>query len=217
MLFTFNLKKTLVPVMIFMAGTSFVFSADKTPNKKEETNKNEPRAIRAEPRIPSAVKVHSLGIGVGQTFLRGKWDDLGEDKITWDLLYTYAASHSFDFIADFHSTKHAHRQQWVRTTGLGLGIKAKIYQFDAFAPFATGGLGFYEPKTKRYVNGVLTESESKVSFGWHFGVGAELRLNRHFTTGILAKLHNPFDVKQEIGPEVEGSYSKLMITGMYSF
>lgn len=214
--FTFNLKKTLVPVIAFMVGTSFAFSAEKTP-EKAEPKKAEPRISTPEPRVPSTVKVHSVGVGVGQTFLKGKFDDYGEDKITWDLLYTYAASHSFDFIADFHSNKHKFRQQWVRTTGLGLGIKAKVYQFDAFAPFATGGLGFYQPKVKRYVNGVLTESETKTSFGWHVGVGAELRLNRHFSTGLLAKIHNPFDVKQEFGPEVEGSYGKLMITGMYTF
>ena len=214
--FTFNLKKTLVPIITFLVGTSFVISAEKTP-EHPEPKKVEPKAPTPEPRVPSTVKVHSLGIGIGQTFLKGKFDDYGEDKITWDLIYTYAASHSFDFIADFHSNKHEFRQQWVRTTGLGLGIKAKIYQFDAFAPFVTGGLGFYQPKVRRFVNGVLTESETKTSFGWHLGVGAELRLNRHFSTGLLAKVHNPFDVKQEVGPEIEGSYGKLMITGMYTF
>ena len=214
--FSLNFNKKLVPVIVFMIGTSFAFGAEEAVEKKE-TKKTEPRVVSAEPRVPGAVKVHSVGVGIGQTFLRGKFEDYGEDKITWDLLYAYSASHSFDFIADFHSNKHSFRQQWVRTTGLGLGIKAKVYQFDAFAPFATGGLGFYQPKVKRYVNGVLQESETKTSFGWHVGVGAELRLNRNFTTGILAKLHNPFDVKQYLGPEVEGSYTKLMITGMYSF
>ena len=33
----------------------------------------------------------------------------------------------------------------------------------------------------------------------------------------LGSIHNPFDIKQENGPEVEGSYSKIMITSMYTF
>lgn len=208
--------------MIFMVGTSFVFAADESknndsPSKSGKTKNAAPPVMRAEPRIPNAVKVHSLGIGIGQTFLKSKFEDLGEDKITWDLLYTYAASHSFDFIADYHSSKHKHRQQWVRASGLGLGIKAKVFQFDAFSPFATGGFGFYQPKVKRLVDGVLTESETKTAFGWHAGVGGELRLNSHYSTGIMAKYHNPFDVKQDHGPEVEGSYFKLLITAMYTF
>ena len=115
-------------------------------------------------RVPSTVKSSFFRYWYCQTFLKGKFDDYGEDKITWDLIYTYAASHSFDFIADFHSNKHEFRQQWVQTTGLvSLGSSAKIYQFDAFAPFVTGGLGFYQPKVRRFVNGVLTESETKTS------------------------------------------------------
>lgn len=169
------------------------------------------------PTYDSGINVHSLGLGVGQTFVNGEFAQDGEDKITWDLLYNYSASHSFDFLANFHSSKHTQNGHFVRLTGLALGIKGKLYQFDNFAPFIVGGFGFYNPKVKRDVAGQLQESESKMTFGVHLGAGAELKLNRHFSVGVLGHLHNPFDVKQDLGPEVEGSYFKLLITSLYSF
>ncbi|EQC44412.1 hypothetical protein [Bacteriovorax sp. DB6_IX] len=92
------------------------------------------------------LKVHSLGVGIGQTFLQGDFKDHGEDKITADLFYNYSASHSFDFLANFHYSTHEYRKKKVTATGLALGIKAKMFNFDNFSPFATGGLGFYSPK-----------------------------------------------------------------------
>jgi len=98
-----------------------------------------------------------------------------------------------------------------------MGIKTKFYQIDNFSPFAVAGLGFYAPKVRREIRGQLVESETKVAFGYHFGGGGDLKLNDKVTVGLYGSFHNPFDVKQELGPEVEGRYYKLLITAFYSF
>jgi len=207
---------SLVTVFVFALGTSAW--AQKKPNIKELTSNEKTKEVATD--IPSgndSVKLHSLGIGIGQTFLLGDAGDNGEDKITWDIYYNYSASYSFDFMTNFHTSKHKFQGKYVETTGLALSIKAKAFQFDSFAPFALGGLGFYWPKMRREVSGTLQESKSKMTFGLNLGAGAELRLNRHFMVGVIGHYHNPFDVKQDNGPDVELSYFKLLITLFYTF
>ncbi len=210
----------MVPVVYLSTGT-FVFGKGAieklTSKEKSEKVKDEVKKTVSEPRIPSGVRKHSVGVGIGQTFVAGDFQDTGEDQITWDLLYNYSASYSFDLMANFHHSKHSFSNKYTQLTSFNIGIKSKLYQIDAFSPYAVGGFGFYAPKVKREVNGVLRESETKVAFGYHLGVGGDLRLNEKVTVGLLANYHNPFDVKQEIGPEVEGRYYKLLITAFYSF
>jgi hypothetical protein len=224
-----KVKKILVPIMFIMIGT-FLFSESAqaenvnnlqppTPPVQERAQPVDPppTAIIAGPRIPNGLHKHSVGIGIGQTSLFGDFEELGENKITFDLLYSYSASHSFDLFIDAHHAKYSFKEQWLQTTGLAIGIKAKAYQFDSFSPYGIFGFGFYSPKAKRLINSVLVESSTKLIFGWHIGAGAELKLNNHFSVGVQLQYHNPFDIKQEIGTEISGTYSKMLITGMYTF
>lgn len=174
-------------------------------------------AAPAAPRMGSSLQKHSLGLGIGQTFLYSQFEDNGEDKITVDVYYNYAASYSFDFMLNLHVSSHEFKQTKTDLSGLAIGIKAKAYQIDNFSPFAVAGLGFYSPKVTRLVESEYIESTSKLVFGVHFGVGAELKLNDKFTVGLMAHYHDPFDVKQEVGPKVEGNYLKLLITTFYTF
>lgn len=215
----------IVPV-VFATGTVFAKSKieklTSSKNDSSSTKEATPGAAsistKSEPSIPGKINMHSLGLGIGQSFLQGDFEKHGDNRITWDLYYSYSASHSFDLVANFHSNTHKFRQKKVRTTGLAFGIKAKVYQFDSFSPFGLAGLGFYSPKVVREVNGgELRESESKLVFGNHLGAGVDLNLNDKMTFGLLGHYHNPFDVKQEVGEEVEGSYFKLLITALYSF
>lgn len=160
---------------------------------------------------------HSLGIGVGQTFLNGEFKELANSSITADLYYAYSASYSFDFMANLHYWTQDKGQTKVRTLGIAPAIKGKFYQFDNFSPYALGGLGFYNPQVKRYINNAYQESESTWVFGYHFGAGAELKLNEKVSIGALVHFHNPFDVKQDNGADVEGSYQKLLLTSFYTF
>jgi hypothetical protein len=168
-------------------------------------------------RIPGAIRKHSVGLGLGQTFLRSDFHDQGTDKITPDLYYNYSASYSFDFMANLHWSKHSYLNQDVTVKGLALAIKAKVFQFDAFSPFFLGGFGFYLPQSYRNQNGTTKETREQLVFGTNIGTGFELRLNDEFTVGVIAHYHDPFDVRQENAPDLEGSYMKLLIMGMYTF
>ena len=208
-------KYILVPVVTFIAGTSFVLA--KPSIQGLTSNKKSKEVSRQIPRSGGDLKKHSLGIGIGQTFLKSDFEDNGDDKITWDLFYDYSASYSFDFIANFHSSSHTYKTRKVTITGLDFGIKAKLFQVDAFSPIVLGGLGFYQPSMRRIVDGELVASDKKVTFGYHFGAGGELKLNENVKVGLLGHFHNPFDVRQDIGSEIEGSYFKLMLLGFYIF
>ncbi|ATH09055.1 hypothetical protein BIY24_14210 [Halobacteriovorax marinus] len=214
--YLFSFSKYVLPAAFLVAG----LTANAKPSIKKLTSDEKSKNVDSEiptSRNMSTLNKHSVGIGIGQTFLMSEFADKGEDKITWDLFYNYSASHSFDFIANFHTSKHKHLNQYTQLTGLALGIKAKVFHFDNFAPFVTGGFGFYQPKMRRMINNELVTSKTKLTFGYHAGAGADLRLNDKFTVGVLGALHNPFDVKQELQPEVEGSYVKLMMTVFYTF
>lgn len=168
----------------------------------------------------SNINAHSFGIGLGETFLAGNFRKHGEDSITFDGYYDYSASYTFDLLVNAHYSKHSNQEEYVTTQGAVLSIKTKLYQFDAFSPFVLGGLGFYRPKVKRYISPnssdkTLIESEGKTAFGMNLGLGADLKLNNLFSVGVIGHYHNPFDIKQNNGPDVEGSYFKLLLTLMY--
>ena len=171
----------------------------------------------SEQRIPGEINKHSIGLGLGQTFLRSDFHDHGTDKITPDFYYNYSASYSFDFMANAHWSKHKYLDRNVTVKGLALSIKGKGFQFDAFSPFVLGGFGFYQPEATRNLNGVLTKTREQLVFGMNLGGGVELRLNSEFTVGVIAHYHDPFDVRQENTSDLEGSYMKLLIMGMYTF
>ncbi len=209
-------KNMKLMVVIMAISFSLLSNAKTNPNKKKEAL----ASLSSDQRslvVKSPINRHSVGIGLGQTFLSGDMEDNGDDKITFDMYYSYSASYSFDLLINAHHTSHKYKNRKVKLSGLALGIKAKAFQFDNFSPFVTAGFGFYRPEVRRLLGNSIVNAEAKITFGNHIGVGADLKLNDRFTVGVIAHYHNPFDVKQEEGPEVEGSYSKLLLTGMYTF
>jgi hypothetical protein len=105
----------------------------------------------------------------------------------------------------------------MKVMGLTSSIKGRFVEYDNFSPYFLAGLGFYAPQAKRVVNGDNQWSDRKVTFGFNFGGGLDLRLNDHYVVGLMGQMHCPFEVKQEEGPNVKGYYFKLLITGMYLF
>lgn len=202
----------------------------KTPNTKQELKVTEP-AVKAEEApqetssssasmqsaSPRQLRKHGVGIGLGQTFLLGNYADYGDSKITADLLYTYAASYSFDILVDAHYSKHKSSKEKMKLIGLNGAIKARLFEFDNFSPFVLGGLGFYAPQAKRNIGGTQKWSEQKLGFGMNFGGGLDLRLNDHYVVGILGQVHWPFTIKQDNQSDLKGYYFKLLITGIYLF
>ena len=203
-------------------------SSVKTPDTKaelaNETKTPEPKVVEQEqaPTAPTApaprqIQKHSLGLGLGQTFLLGKYGEHGDSKITADVLYPYSASYSFDILVNVHYSSHSSGSEGVRLMGLNAALKARLFEFDNFSPFFLGGLGFYSPQEKREVSGRMRWSDEKITFGANFGGGVDLRLNSNWVVGALGQLHWPFTIKQEHGPDVKGYYFKLLMTLSYLF
>lgn len=168
-------------------------------------------------RGPGEINKHSIGIAVGQTFLRSDLADNGNDKITPEFYYNYSASYSFDFLANLHYSKHKYLTRDATIKGLALAIKGKGFQFDSFAPFVMGGFGFYYPSATRIESGVPTATRNQLVFGINVGAGVELRLNHHVSIGALIHYHDPFDVRQEVGGNLESSYLKMLLLTSYTF
>lgn len=215
-----------------MAGVSFLAPAiakeDRQikPNIHQLTNEKTAKKVSedipeesapAATRIPGELNKHSLGLGFGQTFLRSTLADNGNDKITAELYYNYSASYSFDFMANAHWDTHTYKDRESTTRGLALAIKGKGFQLDAFAPYVFGGFGFYYPSAKRPVATEIVETRSQVVFGVNAGAGVELRLNSRVVVGAIMHYHDPFDVRQEVGPTLQASYLKLLLTALYTF
>lgn len=183
-------------------------------NQKENSSTNNVNKTFAKPaRNLTGLQAHSVGVGLGQTFLKGDFASNGEDAITFDVYHNYTASYSFDLLTNIHISKHKFGTNETVVPGAAVAIKSKIFQYDNFAPFIHAGLGFYRP----YVKDALGRSEAKTKFGANFGTGVELKLNNRMTVGIIGHYHNPFDTKQFGRPEIDGSYFKLLITALYTF
>ncbi len=192
------------------------------PNIHQLTNEKSAQKVRKDipessERIPGQVRKHSLGVGVGQTFLRSNLSENGNDKITPEIYYNYSASYSFDFVANLHYSSHSYLNRQATIKGLALAIKGKGFQLDAFSPYVLGGFGFYLPSVTHEKNSALVKTREQLVFGVNVGAGVELRLNDEAVVGVIAHYHDPFDVRLDDGSKLEGSYMKLLIIASYTF
>jgi hypothetical protein len=186
-------------------------------NELDEESKEDSSNNQNSAASPRKLHQHGVGIGLGETFLLGKYSKYGADKITADILYSYAASYSFDLLVNAHMSEHEDKNERMKVMGLATSIKGRFVEYDNFSPYFLGGLGFYAPQAKRVVNGDNQWSDRKITFGLNFGGGVDLRLNEHYVVGIMGQMHCPFAIQQDEGPDVQGYYFKLLITGMYLF
>ncbi|MGE3608690.1 MAG: outer membrane protein [Bacteriovoracaceae bacterium] len=192
---------------------------EKAPNKKDEVDASEeaPKSSGTTSSAQRRVQQHGLGLGIGETFLLGNYAKYGNDKITADLLYSYAASYSFDLLVNAHMSEHKDNNERMKLLGLTTSIKGRVIEFDNFSPYVLGGLGFYAPKAKRNSDDGAKWTDQKLTFGLNFGGGIDLRLNDHYVVGVLGQMHWPFTVKEDNQSDLKGYYFKLLITGMYLF
>lgn len=232
-----NLNKVAASVATFLFCTSLLAQTQKpfapkiqTPSTKEElapAAETKPAEVKAENKTPTTessnspaprrLQLHTFGVGLGETFLLGNYSKHGEDKITMDFFYAYAASYSFDVLVNAHWSEHEDKKERMRVLGLNGAIKSRLFEFDNFSPFVLGGLGFYAPRAKRNDDGNIRRTDQKLTFGANFGAGVDLRLNDQWTVGALGQMHWPFSVKQDDQSDLKGYYFKLLLTLAYSF
>lgn len=214
-------KPATTPFKIKTPNTKKELVEDKSSAKTEEvkaesTEQDEP-ASNPSSGAPRRLQQHGLGFGLGETFLLGNYSKYGADKITLDLLYSYAASYSFDLLLNAHMSEHKDKSERMKLLGLTSSIKGRFVEYDNFSPYFLGGLGFYAPQAKREVGDDMKWSTRKITFGLNFGGGVDLRLNEHYVVGVMGQMHWPFAIDQDRGPDVKGYYFKLLLTGMYLF
>ncbi len=209
-------------VLIVLTVLPFALFAQITiPEKKENTQvetqqstqqTQQPQQQTAAPTAP-AFLTHGIGLGLGQTLLFGDFADHGDDELAFDLFYQYRASYTFDFLANFHTNTYKQDDnQKTDLTGMTFNIKGRMFDFDAFAPYLSGGLGMYWPRVTRIRGAALVESEKQAVLGVNFGAGADLQLNDNFSFGFASFYHQPFNVKQDTQTGVNGSYLRIMAT-----
>ena len=193
-------------------GTSTIDDAEVKETSSPSHTQSHPSSA-----APRKLQQHGLGIGLGQTFHMGDYGKYGDNKITADILYSYAASYSFDLLVNAHMSEHKSDSERMKVTGLTSSIKGRFVEYDNLSPYFLGGLGFYAPQARRD-NGTDTKwTKQKVTFGLNFGGGVDLRLNEHYVVGLMGQMHWPFKVQQEGQSDLKGYYFKLLITGMYLF
>ena len=200
--------KHIAKLMVLMAMSFFILSVPAQVKADAEV-KAPPASSERE------IHKHAVGIGLGQTFLLGQFEDYGDNKITADILYSYTASYSFDVLVNIHFSNHEFKDKKVNLTGYVMSIKARSYEFDAFSPYLLGGLGFYAPQI--IDEEADEESDIKNTFGFNLGAGVDLRLNEKVIIGLMTQFHKPFEIKQEDTSDIRGSYFKLLLTAMYQF
>lgn len=82
----------------------------------------------------------------------------------------------------------------------------------ALSPYLLGGVGWYTQKVEQLTAGTVTASETSRRFGYHAGIGGELKLGRH--AGVHADYRYTFldfggddddSLVERISPSHEGS------------
>lgn len=191
---TFKKKLTLLTAIFLMTFFSVIAAAD---------------PARSEKKIHS----HTIGYGVGQTFLFGDYKDIADNHLGHQFFYSFKTSYSFDFSSGIHLSRHDEDNRDLKMAALWTNIKATFFDFDTFAPFVTGGFGFYWPRVEA---GPL-ESKSKTVFGINFGVGADLQFNSHWAIEFLTHFHKPFATRYENNQKIKGSFFNILIALLYTF
>jgi hypothetical protein len=136
---------------------------------------------------PFAPNTHNLSVGVGQFFLLGKLSETYENAIGPEINYTYGVSDLFSFQS--HFAYHSHSSGAFSAWNLAAGLRANLMYFDQLVPFASVGLGFFNPSftlpDSATVSGLL--------FGMQLGTGIDLMISNRVFFGAQLMYHNMFD------------------------
>ncbi len=163
---------------------------------------------------------HMVGVGFGQAFLFGDYSSWGEDSLAFDLYYNFKSSFMFQLVANLHAHKFSFNKESFSTKSFNVGVKAKIFDYDKFAPFFGGGFGFYFPSAERMLsssNTLVTESGTESVFGVNAFVGLDLDLSSRFSISFMSHLHKPFSASIDGQTELSGAYLKLLIVPYFKF
>jgi hypothetical protein len=171
--------------------------------------------VYSQTSAPLSPGTHNLSVSVGQIFLVGDLSNEFENALGTQVHYTYGVSDLFSFESDFGYSSHSNGN--FSLVNLDAALRTNLIYFDQLVPFASLGLGFYNP-SKTF------NDNSKVSallFGLQLGGGVDLLLNKSFFFGTRLNYHNMFDSSKVssngIARPIGGSFVSFMIHAGVTF
>lgn len=182
-------------------------SAEKPSSKKQEYHA---------PVSPFAPGTHNLSAGVGQVFLLGSLGDSYEDAIGPSLNYTYGVSDLFAFHSNF--SYHSHSSGDLSIWNLSGGVRANLMYFDQLVPYASIGLGFYQPS---YIIKDTRATVSSLLFGMQLGTGIDLMISNTVFFGAELNYNTMFDSSKKDSNgttrSLGGAFASFMIHAGLTF
>src|SRR3990167_159982 len=143
-------KTTCLKKLMVLSMSFFIFAAnsaetttvekkteEKVTEKKEEVKATEPATSSQSSGSSNSREIHkhAVGIGIGETFLFGKFEPYGDNGITGELFYSYTASYSFDLLIGIHNSSHSYKDSTVHLKAYTASIKGRWVEYDSFSPF----------------------------------------------------------------------------------
>jgi len=181
-------------------------------SRSETNNYNRNYSSSSTPLSPGT---HNLSVGVGQIFLVGELSNEYENALGTQLHYTYGVSDLFSFESDFGYSSHSNGN--FSLVNLDAALRTNLIYFDQLVPFASLGLGFYNPSKTFNDN----SKQSALLFGLQLGAGVDLLLNKSFFFGTRLNYHNMFDSSKVssngIARPIGGSFVSFMIHAGVTF
>ena len=130
--------------------------------------------------VPALAQGQSLGIGGRFSFVRADLQqDTSAERFTGGQVRGRLSPHfGIEVSLDVRTETNAAVTERVRE--LPLQASVLLFPFKtSIAPYLLGGGGWYSQRLERLAGNETVSSATTRDFGWHGGVGAELRLGPH--------------------------------------
>jgi opacity protein-like surface antigen len=187
---------------------TYSLSSRETSNSKKSI---EPVSTKG----PFAPNTHNLSLGVGQVFLLGSLSNKYENTIGPEIDYTYGVSDLFSFQSNF--SYHSHSGGSFSAWNLAAGLRANLMYFDQLVPFATVGLGFFNPSYTLSNNATV----SALLFGMQLGGGIDLMISNQVFFGAQLVYNNMFESSKKASDgttqNLGGAFMSFMIHAGMTF
>ncbi len=130
---------------------------------------------------PAAAQGQSFGIGGRISFIRADVDDEETESQRFfggQIRARVSPRSALELSLDVHTETDP--TETVRVRQLPIQASLLLYPVrSVFSPYVLGGAGWYSTRVELLAGDETLTSETTREFGWHAGIGAELRMGPH--------------------------------------
>lgn len=130
---------------------------------------------------PAAAQGQSFGIGGRISFIRADVDDEETESQRFfggQIRARVSPRSALELSLDLHTETDP--TETVRVRQLPIQASLLLYPVrSVFSPYVLGGAGWYSTRVELLAGDETVTSETTREFGWHAGIGAELRMGPH--------------------------------------